>query len=89
MEDKQIIIATTESQLETVLYRILKKFSEKPEPDFTEDRLTRMQAAKFAGISLPTLRKRAQEGIFKIYGKGRKGFLLKSEIIEALKKEAG
>ena len=85
MEDKQVIIATTESQLENVLSRLIKKITVNKEPEFSDERLTREQAAKLADMSLPTLNKRVKKGIFKIHGTQRKQFLLKSEIIEALK----
>lgn len=59
------------------------------EPDFTRDRLTRTQAAKLAGVSLPTFAKLIKNGTFPEHGFGtRNKFYLRSEIIEALRREA-
>ena len=58
------------------------------EPDITRDRLTRAQAAKLAGVSLPTFAKMIKSKMFSSHGFGRNKFFLRSEIIKALKNEA-
>lgn len=87
--EKQLIIITSEKELrETFEKMISEKGKSKTTTDFNEDRLTWNQAAKFANMSIPTLRRRVKDGLFKVHGSGRKNFLLKSEIIEALKNHA-
>lgn len=55
-------------------------------PDIEKDRLSKNEAAKLAGISIPTLSKMVREGKFKEYSLGqRRKYFLKSEIIEALR----
>ena len=54
-------------------------------PEFEKDRLSRVQAAKLAGISIPTLSKMVAKGKFKEYNLGHKKYFLKSEIITSLK----
>lgn len=56
-----------------------------PELDFEKDRISKLQAAKLAGISIPTLDKRIKEGKFKQYNLGTRKYFLKSEIIESLR----
>ncbi|MBW6536604.1 MAG: helix-turn-helix domain-containing protein [Mariniphaga sp.] len=59
------------------------------EPDITRDRINRTQAAKLAGVSLPTFAKLVKNGTFPEHGFGtRNKFYLRSEIIEALHREA-
>lgn len=50
------------------------------------EKLTKHQAAILAGISLPTLNKLIRNGKFKQYSLGRKKYLLRSEVIESLRK---
>lgn len=88
MEDKQVIIITTESQLESTLQKVFKKYSTKTEPVFDSEKLTRAEAQKFAGVSTPTFLKMMKAGIFPTHGFRRKQFFLKSEIIVALTKKA-
>lgn len=56
-------------------------------PDFNEDRKTKPEAAKIAGICVMTLNKLIKAGKFKVYSVGRRKFLLKSEILDALKND--
>jgi len=84
--DKVIFQATPE-----IIYQGLKLYLEKSEketnqPDFEADRLSKAQAAKLACISIPTLDRRIKEGMFKEYALGRYKYLLRSEVIEALRK---
>ncbi len=84
--DEKLILITSRSELKNTLREL---FSEKDfinvKPDFEHEKLSRAQAIKLAGLSLPTFAKRIKEGIFKEHGHGRKKFFMKSEIIEALK----
>jgi hypothetical protein len=85
MEEKVILI-TTKAELRNTLHELLsEKQFVNAEPNFEEDRLSRFQASRLAGISLPTFQKRVNEGFFRVHGSGRKKFFLRSEIIKALK----
>jgi excisionase family DNA binding protein len=94
MEKKAIILI--EGPPEEIAKGLKKYFDEyypkdhRPqEPEFTRDRLTRTQAAKLAGVSLPTFAKLIKNGTFPEHGFGtRNKFYLRSEIIEALRREA-
>ncbi len=88
MEDRQVIIITTESQLENTFLRFFQKYSTKAESEFESEKLTRTEAAKLAGVSLPTFLKMTNAGIFPTHGFRRKQFFLKSEVIAGLKNEA-
>lgn len=55
------------------------------QPKFEDDRLTKTEAAKFVGVTMPTFDKLVKAGRFKIYNIGYRKFFLKSEIIEGLK----
>ena len=87
MENDRVIIATDSKTFKKVLSDFFNQHLEsKPAPDFEEDKLTQFQAAKFIGISIPTLKKEIRAGKFKEYSLGaKKKYLLRSEVIEALK----
>ena len=55
-------------------------------PKFNEDRLTKTEAAKFVGVTMPTFDKLIKGGRFKQYNIGYRKLFLRSEIVEALKK---
>ena len=87
MENERVIIATDSKTLKEVLNDFFKPNQKSDTiPDFEDDKLTQPQAAKLAGISIPTLKKEIRAGKFKEYSLGRKKYLLKSEFIEALRK---
>ncbi len=87
MENERVIIATDSKTLKKVLSDFFNPNSDsKSTPDFEDDKLTQTQAAKLAGISIPTLKKEIRAGKFNEYSLGRKKYLLKSEFIEALRK---
>ena len=54
-------------------------------PKFEEDRLTKTEAAKFVGVSMPTFDKMVKAGKFRQYNIGYRKLFFKSEIVEALK----
>jgi len=54
-------------------------------PKFEEDRLTKTEAAKFVGVSMPTFDKMVKAGKLKQYNIVGQKLFLRSEIIEALK----
>ncbi len=88
MEKANRIILMDETEIGLIVENAVKRaFSmpRKQDDSFEQERLTKKQAAKFAGMSIATIRRRVKEGIFKEHGTGRKTFLLKSEIIESLK----
>jgi len=86
MENKKVIIATDSKTLKEVLNDFFKP-NQKSDiiPDFEDDKLTQSQAAKLSGISIPTLKKEIRAGKFKEYELGRKRYLLKSEVLIALR----
>ncbi|MCY1721859.1 helix-turn-helix domain-containing protein [Prolixibacteraceae bacterium Z1-6] len=86
MENERVIIATDSKTLKKVLSDFFNPISESNSvPDFEDDKLTQPQAAKLAGISIPTLKKEIRAGKFKEYELGRKRYLLKSELLKALR----
>lgn len=88
MENERVLIATDKNSLKEVLNEI---FSQKVEstqfPEFEKDRISKPQAAKLAGISIPTLDKQIKLGKFKQYNVGVRKYFLKSEIIESLRSQ--
>ena len=88
MEDKQVIIITTERQLENTFSKFAKRYMSIPELIFEKEKLTRTEAQKLAGVSTPTFLKTINAGIFPEHGFRRKKFYLKSEVIAGLKNEA-
>jgi predicted HTH domain antitoxin len=50
-----------------------------------EDKISKTKAAKFIGVSIPTLNKLVNDGKFKQHSLGHKKYFLKSELIGALK----
>ncbi|MFW6275145.1 MAG: helix-turn-helix domain-containing protein [bacterium] len=86
MENEKVFIATDAKTLEEVLNKVFASKSKIKElPEFSKDKLTQTQAAKLAGISIPTLKKEIRAGKFKEYSLGNKKYLLKSEVLEALR----
>jgi predicted DNA-binding transcriptional regulator AlpA len=88
MENERVLIATDKNTLKEVLNEVFFKKSESSQlPEFEKDRISKNEAAKLAGISIPTLSKMVKEGKFKEYSLGqRRKYFLKSEIIEALRR---
>ena len=89
MENTNFIIVTDRKTIESVVADAVRQQNKKvvdSTEDFEKDRLTQFQAAKLAGISVPTLKKAIRAGRFKEYSLGaKKKYLLRSEVIEALK----
>ena len=89
MENERVIIATDRKTLKEVLNEMFNQKSEKNDlPDFEGDRITKPQAAKLAGISIPTLDKQIKLGKFKQHQVGKRCFFMKSEIIQSLRNNA-
>lgn len=76
---------TIESIFEGILRRNLNQKSIDPSVDFANDRISKIQASKLAGISIPTLDKQVKLGKFKQYNVGHQKYFLKSEVIDALR----
>lgn len=57
----------------------------KKTPEFNEDRLTKTEAAKFVGVTMPTFDKLVKAGKFKQYNIGYRKLFFRSELVEALK----
>lgn len=86
MENPKVIIATDRQTLIEVLSEMLFKSSEeKALPEFEKDKISKLQAARLAGITIPTLNKLTKKGKFRQYNLGRRKYFLKSELIEALR----
>ena len=89
MENEKVIIATDRQTLTAVLNEMfLKMLQEKALPEFEKDKISKVQAAKLAGITIPTLNKLASRGKFRQYSLGRRKYFLRSEMIVALRKDA-
>jgi hypothetical protein len=90
MDDANFIIVTDKRTIESVVENAVKnaaKEKESDNTDFEKDRLSKVQAAKLAGISLPTLDKMVKSKRFKQYNLGHRKYFLKSEIIESLRNQ--
>jgi predicted DNA-binding transcriptional regulator AlpA len=86
MKNRKVLISTDETTLREVLNEVFESKSKNKElPQFEEDRLSKTQAAKLAGISIPTLDKLVKIKRFKQYSIGRRKYFLRSEIIESLR----
>ena len=86
MENERVIIAIDRKTLKEVLSEMFKPKSEESElPDFEGDRISKPQAAKLAGVSIPTLDRQIKIGKFKQHNVGKRCFFMKSEIIESLR----
>lgn len=84
-QNERVIIAIDRKTLLEVLTEVMNQnVGSKKLPEFQSDRLSKPQAAKLIGISIPTLDKRIKEGKFKQYNVGVHKYFLKSEIIESL-----
>ena len=60
----------------------------KTNPVEESERLNRYEAAKFLGISYPTMFHWSKKKIIQEHGQGRKKFYLRSELIEVLKQNS-
>ena len=88
MENQRVIIATDKTTLQEVLREMFyEKSAPNQLPDFEKDRISKLQAAKLAGVSIPTLDKQIKVGKFKQYNVGHRKYFLKSEIIESLRNQ--
>lgn len=85
----QIQIITDEQTLANVINNAVMKAmgtKKQNEVDFESDKINRYEAAKLIGVSITTLDKIIKKGKVKQYSTGgRKKFLIRTEVIEALK----
>jgi len=82
--ENQIIIVTTEADLERVVRRVMESTKQKPEA-VLKDRIDGQEALKLLGCSNPTLLKHIREGKVKVYGTTRKRYFFRSEIIQSIR----
>jgi hypothetical protein len=86
MENERVLIATDKKTLIEALNELfILKHQPQTLPNFEEDRISKPQAAKLAGITIPTLDKLIRAGKFKQYNLGAHRYFLKSEVIQALR----
>jgi hypothetical protein len=72
--EKVMILATPAEIAEGLRLFMAGNPQTHPEPDFEKDRLSKSQAAKLAGISIPTLNKQVKLGKFKQYNLGTRKY---------------
>lgn len=92
MESENYVIVTDKRTIESIIENAFNKraaIERRGEnlTDFEKDRLTRRQAAKLAGISLPTLERQTKLGKFKEYRLGQKSYYLKNEMLTSLRNQ--
>ena len=86
MDADRVLVVMDAKSFTEVLNKFLKEYFEvKLTPDFENDRLSKIQAAKLAGITIPTLDKLIKIGKFKQYNLGKRKYLLRSEMHVALR----
>lgn len=87
MENERFLLLTDTQTLESLFTKILRKeLDSKGNPDFEKNKITKVQAAKLAGCTIPTLDKLVKKGKFKEYSLGRRKYFLRSEIVDSLTK---
>ena len=95
---ENLLIITTKKELKEILLEILIEtdvpFSQdfkrlgKAFPEIEKDKISKLQTAKIAGITIPTLNKLVAKGKFTQYSLGRRRYFLRSEVITALRNNA-
>lgn len=83
---KPVFIIAKRNDLVSVIKEALIEKDKNSPVNLLTNRLTLTQAAKSAGISIPTFLKFEKKGVFKRYGVGKKIFFIESEILEGLTK---
>ena len=85
--EKVMILSTPAEIAEGLRIFLSENSKHKPNdlPEFEKDRISKPEAAKLAGISIPTISKMVARGKFKEYSLGRRKYFLKSEVIESLR----
>lgn len=80
------MILGTPEEIAEGLKKFLADSKEEPQTkDFKDEKMTIGEAAPFIDVSYPTLCKWINEEKIRVHGKGRKRFVLKSELIEDYK----
>jgi len=86
MANEKVIISTDKDTFKELLNEMFNQKTESETlPNFEHDRISRPEAAKLAGISIPTLDRQIKLGKFKQYNVGHRKYFLKSEMIESLR----
>lgn len=88
MSNENFIIVTDQKTIESVIVNAMKMSNHEKGnslSDFEKDRLSKPEAAKLAGLSIPSFNKQVLRGKFKQYNLGSRVYFLKSEIIESLR----
>lgn len=84
----QLFFITDKEELKQTIRDVLnERSSEKPVID-TSEKLNRKQAAKFLGVSYPTIYNWMKDGILKEHGHARKKYFLRSELIESMQNKS-
>ena len=84
--EKVMILATPAEIAEGLRRFLADNPSPEPTPEFDSDRMTAAEGSRFAGVSYRTFCEWINADKIPVHGQGRTRFLLKSELVEALKK---
>jgi len=81
-----MILSTPEEIAEGLLLFMANHQKKVPEPSFESERMTVGKACQFSSVSYRTFCNWIKEGKVPVNGTGRTRFVLKSELIDSLKK---
>jgi excisionase family DNA binding protein len=81
---KVMILLTPEEFAEGMNLFLSKYQKTEKVPDLETEKMDRKQAAKFLGVSYPTMYLWVRDGVLKEHGLNRKKYFLRSELIEAM-----
>ena len=84
MNEEKVIVYTNKSDLRELIAEVIESKGNE-QPSIENDRISKDEAAKLIGRTIPTLNKIIREGKLKEYGFGKRGkFLLRSEVEHAI-----
>lgn len=84
--EKVMILSTPDEIAEGLKKFMSEHLLKQPQSDFKDEKMTVSEASIFIEVAYPTLCKWINAGKIPTYGKGRKRFVLRSELIESYKK---
>ena len=80
-----MILATPDEIAEGLTKFMSDHLLKQSQPDFKEEKMTVGEASQFIDVAYPTLCKWINAGKITVYGKGRKRFVLRTELIDCYK----